>query len=210
LGQHVEGVVVRLFPAHRVAGQIVAAGARAPCHNGYVVLRDRVHERTATLRREPGGELGADGVVPGTYDVTVGCERHRALDHYDPVTVADPDVTGLTWEVDAGARVHGTLRMRSGEPVEGAQLWTQRTDGRRDGGGMAFDTTRPDGGYDLAGLAAGSFQISVRSDRGVPSRDGYTVEVAAGASIERDLVLDDGGSITGTVVDATGTAVPDV
>jgi protocatechuate 3,4-dioxygenase beta subunit len=210
LGQHVDGVVVRMFPAHRVAGQIVAGGDRAPCPNGYVLLRDRLHERTAILRREPGGQLAADGVVPGTYDVTVGCEHHRARDHYDQVTVASDDITGLTWEVEAGARIHGMLRTRSGEPVEGAQLWAQRTSGGPEGGGAAFDTSRPDGSYELAGLAAGSFQVSVQSDRGVPPRGGYSVDVAAGANIERDLVLDDGGSVSGTVVDATGTPIPDI
>jgi protocatechuate 3,4-dioxygenase beta subunit len=211
LGQHVDGVVVRLFPAHRVAGQIVAAGNRAPCRNGYVLLRDRLHERSATLRQAHDGQLSADGVVPGTYEVTVGCEHYRVRAHYDQITVADTDVTGLTWEVDAGARIRGKLRTHSGEPVEGAQLWTQRTDpGARDSGGTAFDTSQPDGSYELAGLASGTFQIMVRTERGVPPRDGYPVEVAAGADLQRDLALDDGGSVTGSVVDATGKPVPDV
>jgi protocatechuate 3,4-dioxygenase beta subunit len=211
LGQHVDGVVVRLFPAHRVAGQIVVAGNRTPCRSGYVLLRGRSRDRSTTLREAHDGQLAADGVVPGTYEVTVSCERYQSRAHYDPVTVADTDVTGLTWEVDAGARIHGKLRTRAGEPVEGAQLWAQRTDrAARDGGGAVSDTSQLDGSYELAGLAAGTFQIMVLSERGLPPRDGYPVEVAAGADLERDLALDDGGSVTGSVVDATGKPVADI
>jgi protocatechuate 3,4-dioxygenase beta subunit len=210
VGQHVDGLVVRVFPARHIEGRVVIAGDRTPCPRPYVVLTDRVRNRTAVLRGDT-DPLVANGVVPGTYDVTVNCERYRVRDHYDPVIVADRDVTGLVWEVDAGARIHGKLTTRSGDPVDGARLVAQRVSGAaRDRASQAYDVTRPDGSYELAGVAPGTYRITAITERGISPEDGFTVEVADRGDAERDLVLDDGGSMTGTVVDTTGKPVPDV
>src|SRR5262249_52984877 len=42
---------------------------------------------------------------------------------------------------------------------------------------------------------------------GLAPRDGFKVDVAAGATVDKDLVLEDGGTIKGTIVDSDGKPV---
>jgi hypothetical protein len=59
----------------------------------------------------------------------------------------------------------------------------------------------------MAGMRPGSYRIEASSDRGAAPKDGFRVEVPAGATVEQDLVLDDVGAIKGVVVDSTGAPV---
>ena len=112
LAQQVDGVVIKLFPARRVAGAIVIASSHQGCAGGAVVLEDRLHDRSVTLRRERDGQHVAGGVLPGTYRVRVFCTGYMVRDRYDSITVGDADVTGLVWEVDVGARIRGKVLSR--------------------------------------------------------------------------------------------------
>jgi Carboxypeptidase regulatory-like domain/PDZ domain len=210
LAQHVDGMEIELFPARRVAGRIVTATGE-PCPHGRVTLRDRAHDRTVVARGGPDGQLVLDGVRPGSYDVAVDCDGHRARERYDAIAVGDADVTGRVWEVDAGARIRGKVTLRSGAPVDAVELFAQHIDAApRDGAAWAGAHSGPDGSYELSGLAAGTHRITLTTERGVAPPDGYLVAVAAAATVERDLVLDDGGTLVGSVVDATGAPVANV
>ena len=205
LGQHVDGIAIRLFAAHRVTGALRAEAAQPPCPEGQVELVDRPHARSAVLRRQPDGELAADGVLPGSYAVRVRCTGYLPRDHYEPVIVADADVAGLVWQVDRGAGLRGKVVTRSGQPIEGASLQVQRTDGP----GSTAGSTRLDGSFALSGLHAGSHRVFVEATEGVSPRDGFAVEIGEGATLERDFVLDDGGTLAGTIADVDGTPVAD-
>ncbi|MBX3161351.1 MAG: carboxypeptidase regulatory-like domain-containing protein [Deltaproteobacteria bacterium] len=211
LGQHVSGVVVKVYPAHRVEGKVLVAGTNAPCEDPSVALRDAPKNRWVGGEHKGDGLVVADAVLPGTYTVQVWCQGFQPRDKYDSVVVADKDVTGLVWEVDTGATIRGKLLTKSGAPVEDASLWAQSIGGAaRDKQGWGNNQSERDGSYELTGLKAGSYKIEVQTDKGVPPRDGYRAEVAAGATVEKDLVLDDGGKIAGTVVDETGKPVSGV
>lgn len=208
LGQHVDGIVVKLFPAVRIEGTVVVAGTQQPCERPHVSLSDPAKHRTIEVRSEADGRVWADGVLPGRYEIGVWCDGFQPREKYDPVTVADKDVTGLVWEVEAGATVRGRVLTSTGTPIEDAQLWARSI------GGAArskitgdSDRSAPDGTYALAGLRAGTYKLDVETDAGVGPKDGFKLDVAAGAVVEKDLVLDATGTITGTVVDGDGTPV---
>jgi len=208
LGQHVDGVIVKLFPARRIDGKVVISTTNQPCEEPSVSLREPAKNKWVETRRTTGGSVYADGVLPGKYQVSVRCDGYLSHEKYEPITIADQDATGLVWEVDPGATIRGRVLTKTGDPVEGADIYARTIGGppRAKGGGDGTDSDR-EGRYELGGLRAGTYKIDLSSDRGLFPRDGVKVEIAAGASVERDLTIEDGGSIKGTVVDAEGKPV---
>src|SRR4029077_13298189 len=55
----------------------------------------------------------------------------------------------------------------------------------------------------------GTYKLELHSDMGVGPKDGWKIEVKA-AVVDQDLVLDDVGTIKGTVVDPQGTPLAGV
>lgn len=172
------------------------------------MLSDRAHDRTFTARAEHDGQQVAEGVLPGTYDVKVWCDGYRPHDDYDPVVVAGADVSGVVWEVETGAKIRGKVVTRSGEPIDGALVMCWGTSAAaREQAGYTADRSKPDGAFALAGLSPGTYRVTVSTDRGLAPREGYAIAVAPAATVERDLVIDDGGKLIGSVVDDTGKPV---
>ncbi|MBA3392872.1 MAG: carboxypeptidase regulatory-like domain-containing protein [Deltaproteobacteria bacterium] len=208
LGQHVDGVVVKLFPAVRLEGKVIISTTQQPCTAPQVSLNDSASSRWIEVRSEPDGRVWAEGVLPGKYTVDVGCRGFQGREKYDPIVVTDKDVTGLVWEVDPGATVRGRVLAKSGTPVEDADIWARSIGGNARGKtGWGGDRSTRDGSYELTGLRPGSYKLEVSTDKGVGPKDGYKVEVAAGATVEQDLVIEDAGSVKGLVVDAEGKPV---
>lgn len=210
LGQHVDGVIVKLFPAARFEARIVIAGSepKKACDHPRASLHDAAAQRWIELRKEPDGLLWADGVLPGDYKPEIGCDGYQTREKYDNIVIADAEVKNVVWEVDAGAVIKGVLRTKSGEPVEDAQVYARTTGGAaRAKTGWGNDETGREGTYELTGLKPGAYKIEVSSTKGVPPKDGYSVTVTAGATVVKDLVLDDVGTLSGVVVDANGRPV---
>jgi protocatechuate 3,4-dioxygenase beta subunit len=208
LGQHVDGVVVRVFPAHRIEGKIVIGADKKPCVDGGVYIRDTTQKRWLDVAHEPDGTLHAEGVIAGTYMVTVECPGYQSRDKYDSIKVADTDVTGVEWTVEPGATIRGRVTSKSGAPIVDAEIYARSVGGAaRESTAWGNDRTKKDGDYELTGLRAGSHRLNVDTEQGVGPRDGFVVDVAAGATMTKDLVLDDAGTLKGTVVDADGQPV---
>lgn len=211
LGQHVDGVIIKLFPARRIVGKIVISSTHEVCPDGSVGLTDTVRDRHLAMRREHDGQYVAQGVLPGTYAVAVDCRGYQARTDYDPIAVSDADISGLTWEVDAGSRLRGNLVTRSGEPVEGARVRAEYIgSGAGDRVSLTSDISKPGGRFELAGLRAGPYRVGVETEQGIAPRDGYAVEIPAAATIERNFVIDNGGKLIGTVIDSAGKPVADL
>jgi protocatechuate 3,4-dioxygenase beta subunit len=208
LGQQLEGTVVRLFPARRVTGKVVIAGTGGRCPEGSVTLREVGHPDDEVEATERDGWWVADSVRPGTYQPSVFCTGYAQRAPYAQIVVGNEDVTGLQWEVDPGARIRGKVVSRSGEALDGVEILVHPVGG--DGMSTAAAHSRRDGRYEASGLKPGTYRLSVQSDRGSEPPEAYSVTVAEGATVERDLVLDDTGTLTGTVVDSAGGPVPDV
>ena len=209
LGQHVDGVVVKLFPAARIEARIVISGdPELPCERPRASLQDAAAQRWIELRKEPDGLLWAEGVLPGDYKPVIGCDGYQPRESYDHVIITQDSVKNLVWQVDAGAVIKGKIRTTSGEPIDDAEIWARTTSGAaRAKTGWGGDRSGRDGSYELTGLKPGSYKIEVTTTRGLAPKDGFRVDVAAGATVEKDLVLEDGGTLSGTVVDANGVAV---
>jgi protocatechuate 3,4-dioxygenase beta subunit len=204
LGEHVEGVVVKLFPAYRIAGKVVMPDGK-PCPEPSGYFNDPKHSRWVNANRDPDGTLHADGVLPGTYQPHVECEGYKELDKYPPIEIVDKDATGLTWQVEAGATIRGRVLTHAGTPVEDVAVWARSTGGgARDKTGWASDESRHDGTYKLTGLKAGTHNIDISTDAGNGPKDGWKVDVAATATVEKDLILEDSGKIHGVVADPDG------
>jgi hypothetical protein len=122
------------------------------------------------------------------------------------VVVKDVDLVGLEWQVDAGAVIRGHVVTKTGVPVDAAAVAARTTGGgAREDVAWAGDQSTKDGAYRLEGLRAGDYAIEVDSERGIGPKGGWRVTLAsAGAVVDKDLVLDDGGTIRGAVVDGDG------
>ena len=201
LAQHVTGVVVKLYPAFQISGRVVEPGdRRATCKRSWLNLRQAEPSRSLQGTRNADGSLHVDGVLRGTYEVTAGCDGFIRREKYPPIAITDKDVANLEWAVDAGAELRGHVLTKSGAPVEGAMLFV------RSSGGGGSGTSRKDGSYHIDGLNRGNYLVSVQSEQGVSPMAGWKVDVQT-TTVDKDLVLDDGGTIKGIVVDADGKPV---
>jgi protocatechuate 3,4-dioxygenase beta subunit len=212
LGQHVDGLEVRLFPAHQIVAHILDPSG-AVCTAGTVALFDTHHAYRQFMFAEPDGTLRADGVLSGTYDVSVSCDGFIARDQYDPVVVADHDVA-VKWTVATGATITGRVRTADGAAVALADIEAQSIgDAPRAPNTFQFDRSAHDGGYTLRGLRPGRYRvIPARAGRsgssGDPSESMVEVEVKGTETVHRDLVLRDaGGSIVGSVTSSDGSPI---
>lgn len=207
LGQHVDGVVVKLHPGYRVSGKVIQPDKKI-CEKSWLQLEEKDRNWQVSAHAEPDGTLVAHGILPGTYSVSVGCADYDSRDKYNPIKIVDKDVDDLTWEVDAGATLRGHVRTKSGAPVELASVWGRSTGGDvRAKDDWLGDTTGPDGGFEMKGVRAGTYKLEVHGTKGIAPEDGWKVDVKPNGVTEQDLVLDEGGSIKGTVVDPEGAPV---
>ena len=213
LGQNVEAVVVKVHPAMRIQGKVMIKGDKPTvCEEGYAYFRDEEIDRWTSGRTDPDGTITAEGVIPGTYTVQVGCAGYaNAKDKQDPVVVKDKDVVGLVWEVESGATIKGKVLSKKGEPIADASVNARSTGGAlRDQQRWMQDESKLDGSYALEGLRPGSYLVEPQSTKAVAPREGFTIEAPAGKVVEKDLILDDGGKIEGVVVDGEGKPVEGV
>ncbi|MDQ3340914.1 MAG: carboxypeptidase regulatory-like domain-containing protein [Myxococcota bacterium] len=213
LGQHVEGVVVRVHPALKIQGKVMIKGDKpAVCEDGFAWFRDEENNRWASGRTDPDGTITAEGVVPGTYTVQAGCRGYAAAkEKFDPIVMKDKDLVGIVWEVEAGATIKGRVLSKRGEPIADVDVNARTTGGGlRDQQRWVSDESKLDGSYELEGLRAATYLIEPSAKSAVSPREGFKVDAPAGKIVEKDLILDDGGKIEGVVVDEQGKPVEGV
>ena len=199
LGQHADNVVVKLYPAMRVEGKVLIAGSPpTPCKEASMSLSLPGRNDSLYSERSPDGTVYVDRALPGTYEVHVRCKGFVSPNKFPAIEVKDRDLVGLSWEVVPGGIIRGRVLDQSGTPVEGAHVRSWDADD---------STTGHDGRYELGAVAPGKHTLIVHSKHGVPPPNGWEVDVAERAVVEKDLVLEQTGSISGTVVDAQGKPV---
>lgn len=209
LGQHVDGVTIKLWPAQQVVARVVVGADKQPCKFPDASLEDTERHTWVGFEREADGTLTADGVLPGSYKPHPFCQGFAAGTEY-PKAAIDGKQGVLEWRVDPGATVTGKITTKTGAPVDDGELTLRLTGGAREDMQWFQARTDKDGVYRSEGLRPGKFHLEVGTTLAVGPREGYEVEVAAGATVTKDIVMEDGGTIRGTVTDASGAAVPDV
>lgn len=198
------GVVVQLHPAALVVGKVIVSTTKQVCEDPSVSLRDASKDRHLKLSRRDNGTIVGEGVLPGTYAVDVSCKGFLAREVYAPVIVGSSDVA-VAWEVDPGATIRGTIRTASGAPVRTTYVSAIRQRTGDDKWRANHDVTDEHGDYEIAGLLAGTFTLTVRSIDIYAADAQASLTVAEGTTIKRDLVIPDAGVLRGRVVDNGGT-----
>ena len=125
------GVVLALHPAATVVGHAVIAPARTPCNDADVTIEDARRDRQRTLEQR-GNAWIAEGVLAGTYRVTVSCWDALARRDYPPLVVGADDVEA-TWGGRSRRRIEGRVTNRAGARIAGVSVSTygSRSSGSR-------------------------------------------------------------------------------
>jgi protocatechuate 3,4-dioxygenase beta subunit len=189
-------VILRMVRQTTISGRVVRAGAPAAGVE-LVGVRKSPAKRSRNTYSQADGTFVLDRVGAGDIVIT---SPHYKVRSPQVVTVGRAPVTDVVVEIEAMARIHGTVT-RKGLPVEGVtmcclpQLGATRV------------TSDVDGKYAYEGVEPGTYQIMAASDRAGAFAEAKTVEVAAGQEYRVDLELAGGAIINGKVVDERGAPV---
>jgi protocatechuate 3,4-dioxygenase beta subunit len=216
LGQTSEPVVVVVHPAFAVRGTVLVDG-KTPCSFGRVRLQDEAH-KTDGSRGSHGREDGTvlvQGVLPGTYEVSVSCDGFVAQDAYPDVVVVDASLEGLTWSVSAGRSIRGVVVDAAGKPVAGAHVSARARAGAGDPRGRRTgawgERTEADGSFAVTGLLPGSYELAIDHHDHVSPPEPSAVELPEDRDLEGiELALLASGKLGGIVRDEKGAAVSGV
>ena len=208
--QHAGPVTVALHPAFEVSGHVELPGtARARCRDATLEL-----VRGATViaaERALDGTLHVPGVLPGRYAARPRCPGFRARELYPTIVVTDRDVADLAWPVETGATVRGRLRTAAGSPVAGRIAIRGSSLAAPE---LAWYAVPRDGSYELRGLAPGLRELAVEPAHGVARVGPWDVArvtiPSATAVVDHDVIVQDAGAITGSIVNRKGVPVADV
>lgn len=156
VGQAVEDVQLRAEPATSLGGLITRDGELCPS--------GEAEAASATARyggRSQRGHVQLEGVLPGTYTVTVRCEH--ALPHVEELDVGT-DPVERSWSLTAGLHVRGHVVDAAEQP---AQAWVHVTPvGNSEPRPNALCHTDASGAFACGGLAPGAHTLSLANDEG--------------------------------------------
>ncbi len=212
LGETSDPLVVEVHAAFSVRGQVLTDD-ETPCSYGTVTLQNKDRKGDPGVRSEgrEGGDVLVEGVLPGTYEVTVRCRDYVPQEEYPDIVVADASLDGLQWTVRTGQVIRGTVLDSKGTPLEGARV-SARAKSSKDPRAQRVNArgsrTEPDGAFELRGLLPGSYELWARHDDHPGPDDPSVVELPEGADLDGvELRLAANGQILGIVRDENGTAV---
>jgi protocatechuate 3,4-dioxygenase beta subunit len=215
-----EGLSWSVSSGRIIRGTVVDAAGK-PVHDAYVSARAKADKAPRARRSnawgqrtEADGGFVVEGLLPGTYELSVSHDDLPSPD--EPIVVELPagtDVSDVTLTLPASGEIRGIVRDDRGEPVADVSV---RLRGARWGGGAR---TNDEGRFIVEGVAVGEYRITAQRGwtdtiRAPGQSDddtaGERVEVRAGEVAEVALVVESqNGRITGRVVDEGGEPVAD-
>lgn len=209
LAQSEGEVLIELHPAASVRGQVVIAGTKGkPCERGSVSLSDKKANESKWGQTEPDGTVLVRGLKPGTYEVTANCDGYRKQTEIPNLEVGTEAIGDQVWEVESGLTVGGKVVDEDGKPVEDANVWASvMLEGRAGTQQWASDRTKADGTFELDGVVAGKYQVSVSADDFLELEDKPEIEVGESGAEPITVTLERGGGVTGRVVNQRGEGV---
>ncbi|HEX4451764.1 MAG TPA: carboxypeptidase-like regulatory domain-containing protein [Kofleriaceae bacterium] len=207
LGEHAEGVVVRVMPAFEVSGRVVVAPTGEPCRGRTSISLTTGRDATSYDFRDDATAMHVTSLAPGVYRVAVSCEHRRANDHYDDIVVADHDVTDLVWSASTGAMVTGRVVDTHGAPMADVVVRADEV-APSDPANTSMDSVRTaaDGSFELAGLRSTNYQLSAgRTHADARDADDVIVAVSSDHVTRHDFLIENTpGEVVGHVQLADG------
>ncbi len=209
LGGAVDGVVIEMHPVAVVAGRVlVDTPERTPCPAGagHVSLLQSHNDRNSDARTDEDGFVLLEGMLPGTYEVSVSCKGYVSQDPYPDLIVETSDLDEVIWLVKPGARVIGHVRSANGQPLAGAYVGIQSA------GGESFADTRTDatGAYVIDGLLPGAIKVQASADDHAASDTQPGGQASLAGPITVDIVLQPVSMLVVEVVDPSGAPLNDI
>mgnify|MGYP002621790349 FL=1 len=133
----------------------------------------------------------------------------RASDaEFEPLVVDTAPVEGQRWELSRGATVRGTVVDEHGDAVADVSLWAAAMlEGRAGTQQYASAKSDANGEFELEGLAPGRYGVRAEAHGHLELPEPVKVEVSERGADPVQIVLQVGGSIEGSVVDARGEPV---
>ena len=209
-GDVADAVVIAVTPAHHVTGRALLDG-KTVCTDGWISLTEKGAMNGGDWRRiGPSGDVLFPAVDDGTYEVSIECGGVESTPK-EPLVV-DRDLDSLTWSVPRGLAITGTIVDADGRPVPNASLRAAVHDpspGAEAGSVWSFG--RSDGSFEIAGLRATTYDLTVESETASGLVEPLSVTVVDGRDTKDVRVtLPRGGIIDGVVVDRAGRAMAGV
>jgi protocatechuate 3,4-dioxygenase beta subunit len=193
-----KGAVIQGLVRDGGSGQPIA-GARVDVRdNKAVVLPMDPEAGTRSALTDEHGRFRISGLSANLQSVTATLRGYAAARRPD----AKPGST-LELYMFPGASVSGTVRGVDGSPVAGAVVRAE-SDGPLGPAGRP-EITRADGGFEIAGLAAGTYRLLARHRDFAPAVSAR-VTLQQSEAIALDLALERGGVVSGRLVDGEGRA----
>jgi hypothetical protein len=194
--------------AFRVAGKVSNPAADQP--SLYLTSESEDHTYASNVNK---GEFEFEGVVPGSYELTVsparmnqdGSRIRTQMYCRMPVTVGDHDVAGITVELTPGPNIEGTIKMDGGTfakpPKIELQVFVARlTADVKEDGTFAWNNIAPDKHMLRYEPPEGAYVKSLTFNRS-PVTD-HTLDLRSGGGTLEIVVSPKAATIEATVRDA--------
>jgi hypothetical protein len=199
-------VTVELHPVATIAGLLEWDDDHSPCTDGKVSLvRGEGSDgdgplSVLTMVPDAAGAVSFEAVLPGTYQVSVECQRGEPLPAYEPIKVAGVENLERTWLVRRlSATLVGVVVDDNGKPVEGADVSAMSSTSSTttdDRGRFVLDALDPDKEYEVV-----ASQLQFDTDAREKAKPGNK---------DLRLVLGRGATLTGEVKNKAGDLLANV
>lgn len=207
LGQTSDPVVLEAHPAFSVRGTVLVDD-ESPCSYGTVSLQDttRKDEQLWGSKEQPDGSILVEGLLPGTYEVSVSCKDHVPQPEYPQVVVTDASIDGLRWSVSTGQSIRGHVVDAEGQPVADARVSARAKTNNKDPRAQRSNSwggrSEADGSFALWGLLPGEYELNAfHEDLPRPAK-GVDVELPEGRNVDEiTITMPAHGTIEGIVRD---------
>ena len=220
-GQTTGGIDIALAPAARIEGTVTDAATHAPAQGIEVTVYDSSGDYAGSTFTDATGAYTVTGLAAGDYEVGFSPSTQDYLAQYydgksslgsaDPVSLAGGQTaTGIDAAMQPGGQISGTVT-DAGTHNAVPNVWVTAYDSGGDYAGSTY--TDSSGGYTISGLATGSYRVEFSGPGSyvaqfydgkatLTSADPVSVTTAANTG-SIDAAIQNGGSIAGTVTDAS-------
>jgi hypothetical protein len=194
LGQTSEPIELRVYPAYRVSGQLLARsldGRERGCAEGRVSVRGSMVTREVSAHAD--GQVRIVGLPADRYQLSLRCPGHMAHEGAD--LLLDADLDDQRWLFETGLEIAGVAVDESDRPIPG--LWVHA---EGDAGAASIARSDADGRFVLGPLRPGSYGVWLRIEADKP----IEVELRERSLDDVRLVAGASGAVRVSVRDAEG------